>query len=359
MQAANEIQNQPAWRAGVRSLANAELGKLGPFYAMTVATPCYQLQSNWVRCFEGQEDGSSKLIDAIQPGILYCVKKDEILIDAEVANGKGDGLYTRQVDGSEEKLTAVPTSPGDNRRYLMQTYGQDGLTFFEAFEGLSENVVKPYLFSRLMRPFVFTPEYVEDRPELQVRLRKEGALAVYKELTDAGIRDIKKPEFAKEYGADLQALYIKAIPFVQQAYRAAKVAADAYLVTEDARVHRGAAKGAHYDPLGMYYQYLTARLPVDAALNRALEPQRVVVEMPQGQAAPEVPTIQCQTCGSFSNLLADGRPPKICLGCREPFEADAQASVETSTQRGNLDTGRETPQQRRERLQAEARERKS
>jgi len=336
MQAEQTI-NQPAWRAGVRSLANAELGRTGPFYCLTVATPCYQLQSNWVRCFEGQRDGSSKLVDAIQPGILYCVKKDEILIDVEVANGKGDGVYTRNVDGSEEKLTAVPTSPGDNKRYLLQTYKEDGLTFFDVFEGLSEFTVKPYLLSRLLRPFVFTPEYIEDKSELQARLKKEGALAVYKELTDAGIRDIKKPEFANEYGPELQALYIQAIPTIQQAYRNAKQAAEAFLVTEDARVHRGAAKGAHYDPLGQYYQYLTGRLPVDAALNRALEPQPVIVKM-EGQTA--APTLWCESCGATTNLGPQGQKPKFCPQCREPFESpepDAQGSLESVAQKSRLE----------------------
>src|SRR6185295_6317945 len=113
----NEV-NQPAWRAGVRPLSSNELTKPGPFYCLSFGVPCILSTSLGIRIFEGTENGSSKNVDTIWPGVLYCVKKDAILMDIEVANEKGEGAFERDSAGGKETLTAVPTVPGDNRRYL-------------------------------------------------------------------------------------------------------------------------------------------------------------------------------------------------------------------------------------------------
>lgn len=338
MQSQDTIRTeQPAWRAGVVPMGAEGLSNPGPFYCMTVGTPCFVSYSTWVRIFEEQADGSKRLTEAIQPGVLYSVEADAILIDTEEANGKGNNNYKRSTGAGEEIVTDVPTNPGDNVRYLNQTHRESGLRFFPAFEGHDRRIVRPRLFSTLLRPTVLTPEYQEENPEVAKAVATEGALAVYEKMFKAGSERIKSAEFASQYSEELQRLYVAALPTVVECYRAVRTEATVYLNAADARVRQGAAKGAHYDSTGAYYQYLLARTGVDEALTRALTPQTLVIEdkrAAQMVDVPTVPQIQCEACGEWSNLLASGNPLKFCKACREPFEqVEAVAPKETAAEK--------------------------
>ncbi len=356
---AANARNQPAWRAGVRPLSSNELTLPGPFYCLTLGAPCILYTALGIRAFEGMEDGGSKLAETFWPGVLYCVRKDDILMDIEVANEKGQGAFERLTEGGRETLTAVPTVPGDNRRYLIQTHGRDGLVFYDAFEGLSEAQVQPYLFSKMIRPVILKPEYVEDKPDLQEAIKKQGALAVYHAMFADGVNRVKSSEFRARYGGELQALYVRAFPAVEATFRAAKQVADKWLTAEDARVNRGLAKGAHYDSLGEYYQYLTARPGVNTLGSREVNVNFEGLKEHLSGAAATVATetIWCEECGGTTNLGPRGQVPKRCPQCKTLFEQpDAEASIEESAG-ANL-RARETRQERTARLQAEALERK-
>lgn len=58
--------------------------------------------------------------------------------------------------------------------------------------------------------------------------------------------------------------------------------------------------------------------------NLAGEAQPVVIQQGQTVATPAPrPTVQCESCGGISNLLANGQRPKFCGVCREPFGSEA------------------------------------
>jgi hypothetical protein len=363
----------PAWRQGVQPLSNPELGNVGPFYAMTVGPPCGFSHSDWVRAFydkgEVNPDGSPKLhlADRLEPGILYCIKKDEILMDVDVANGAGEGVYRRDVLGTEERVTPVATTPSDNRRYLLQTHGsgeQDaGLIFFDAFDGIDSRIVNIGLFSKIIRPVTFTPEYQEEHPQVAERIKKGGALALYKEATERGFALIASDQFAAEYGRDLQSLYLRAKPAVLNMYRKAEAWGRRTVAESNARIRTYGSKGAHHSADADYAFYLTGLQPEDMALSRALGQQgldagqlenildRVV---PKAGAEPlERPQIWCESCGTYANLSPEGRAPKNCPGCQTPFIAE-QAAAATPDFTPDDPMGEETPLQRKQR---EAKER--
>lgn len=335
MQTAEDLRSElPAWRQNVTPIGAEGLANKGPYYLMTVGTPCFIPYSAWCRVFEEQPGGGERLAETLMPGVLYCVHEDAILMDVEIANGKGNNSYKRKAGTVEETVTDVATNPGDNVRYLNQTHGESGLRFLAAFEGKDRRVVRPHLFSTLLRPVVLTPEYQEENPEVAKAVSEKGALAVYEEMFKEGSKRIRSSDFAGQYSEELQRLYVAALPGVAECYRAVRNEANVFLNREDARVRQGAAKGAHYDSTGMFYQYLLGRRGVDEALSRALAPQTIVIE-DQRKTEPLVTPaqIQCASCGEFSNLLASGQPPNLCRACREPFETEGPAVTTSKTKR--------------------------
>lgn len=332
MQTQEELRNeQPAWRAGVTPIGAEGLANKGPYFCMSVGTPIFVPYSAWCRVFEERPDGTERLAETLMPGVLYCVHEDAILIDVEIANGRGNNKYKRQAGASEETVTDVPTSPGDNVRYLNQVHGESGLRFIPAFEGRDRRVIRPMLFSTLLRPVVLHPDYLENNPEVAKAVEAQGALAVYEEMFKAGAKRIRTAEFAAQYGEELQRLYIEALPAVAECYRAVRNEATIFLNREDARVRQGAAKGAHYDITADYYMYLLGRTGVDAALTRALEPRELTVKVEREEPIARA-QVQCEECGNFANLLATGYPPKFCAICRSPFTDDSLSDVQSEVE---------------------------
>lgn len=340
MQSQESIRTeQPAWRAGVTSAGAETLGNKGPFYLMTVGTPCLIPYSTWVRVFEDQ-NGTEHPVETLAPGVLYYVREDAILMDSEVANGKGNSVFKRV--GSEEKVTDVSTNPADNVRYLNQVHRDSGLRFIPAFEGRDRRVIQPHVFTSLLRPQILTPEYLDESPEVAKVVIQDGALTVYEKMFKAGSEHIKSAEFAKRYGAELQRLYVAALPTVAECYRAVRSEASSFLKAEKGRVKHFAAKGAHLDTTGEYYQYL-----LGAKSSDEIQPQTLVIQdQRQGQA--EAPaTVWCSECGAYSNLGPQGQTPKFCSGCKEPFVTDDEPD----------DTPKESAAERLARRQAAAKER--
>lgn len=313
---------EPTWRGGVRPLSNPELGKAGPFYCATVSVPCGFSQSDWVRAFH-EQDGATKLANRIEPGIFYCVKKDEILVDIDIANGAGKGAYVRDVQGTEERVTPVETSPADNRRFLMQTHGDSGLVFIDAFEGLDERIVRIGLLSSLLRPVTFTPEYQEENPEIAEKIARLGALAVYRQVMEEGFAFIGSREFLNRYDVTLQKLYLSAKPSVMEMYRKADVYVKNQCRESNARVRTGASKGAHHDVLADYAFYLSGLQPEDTALQRALQPQEVVVKM-EGQASADIDRKACPRCAERIAVEAT-----FCRFCQLDLTVGAGAEKQT------------------------------
>jgi hypothetical protein len=353
-------QQEPSWRAGVRPLSNPELGKAGPFYCFSYSA------SDWVRAFSQSEDGTMLLASRIEPGVLYCVKKDEILMDMDIANGAGKGAYVRMVQGTEERITPVETSPADNRRFLIAADDKAGLVFIDVFEGLDERIVRPALFTSLIRPVTFTPEYQDANPDVALRIQQEGALVLYKEMMEAGFKEIATAQFASQHGGELQRLYLSAKPYILDMFRKASVYFAQTAREANARVKAGASKGAHHDTLANYAFYMSGLQPEDAALQRALQPQKIEFSSDvtrdllklgramQGEELFDLETsIQCESCGTVSNRLSDGRPPKFCSngGCKEPFAAETQAVSDESIEAFDPENpmGEETPLQRKQR----------
>lgn len=339
MQAERDIRSeQPAWRAGVVPMGAEGLSNPGPFYCMSVGTVCLIDQSTWVRAFEEQADGSRKLMDALMPGVLYSIEADAILMDSEEANGKGNNNYKRSTGTGEEIVTDVPTNPGDNVRYLNQTHAASGLRFFPAFEGRDRRIVQPRLFSTLLRPIVLTPEYLEEKSEVGDAVKREGALSVYEKMFKAGSARIKSAEFAKQYGPELQKLYVAALATVAECYRAVRAEASNYLRAEKGRVRHFAAKGAHLDNTGEYYHYLLGGPAIDE-----IQPQTVIVDdRRQTEAvATEKPQIWCESCGTYSNLGPEGQKPKKCSGCGDPFEVAEEVAPKAKKRRSEIHSPRE------------------
>ena len=258
---------------------------------------------------------------------------------------------TRRPDGFVEAQYAIRAN--HNRDGLIEKYGPGGPSDFAlveltAFATREARRIGLPLFNRKIAPVALSLGRVPD--DLRDEVSRVGALAVRERFVKEAREFFAGKAFLEQADAELQRTYLSAIDQILEGFVAYRRLAKAYMDKQDHAVRLppdNAKSKDDYDERDRTIQWLLARPGVDATsvLSRTVDatvrPVEVKIDASQMTQSP-VPQTQCENCGAFANLLADGKPPKMCGACREPFadEAKLPASVNKPQKPAGSKTGR-------------------